>query len=410
MLQLRSTGYPLLAVLASSLCAANPLCGQGFPPYVAPSQAIRPSKVFEAAETVARVGDQHIFQGDLEGDAYIVLIPTLEKMPAEEREKAESQIKAQVASLAQQVLRETVQRKLMYEMFLRTIPPDKLEEAKASIKERVGEQFAESLDEMVEKVKKADKSEYKDLTRQSSQLFRLAYVMKELNLSTTRELDLLLRRYGTSLERQQQAYAEDQLGRQEMYKQARSTAEVTYDDMVTYYQEHIDDFRVATRARWEQITIKFNEFPTKFDAGEEIAKVGNELFYGAPFKQVAKRHSHGDKASEGGYHDWTDWGDFKISREINEAVFSITPGELSYIIEDTEGLHIVRVIERQDAHVIPFADAQVTIKERIQGDRRNEVINKYLADLQDRIPVWTIHDESGSQEQIAKPSRTNSIR
>ncbi|MCA9144689.1 MAG: peptidylprolyl isomerase [Planctomycetaceae bacterium] len=399
-----------LAVLACLTVASDTTFAQGFPPYIQPDQAAPPSKVFEAAETVARVGNQHIFQGDLEGDAYIVLIPTLERIPPEEREAAEPQVKAQLANLSQQVLRETVQRKLMYEMFLRTIPPDKLAEAKASIKERVGEQFTEALEEMVEKVKKADKTEYKDLTRQSSQLFRLAYVMKEMELSTFRELDLLLRRYGTSLERQQTAYAEDQLGRQEMYKEARSVAEVTYDDMVEYYQDNLDDFRVATRARWEQITIAFSEFPTKFAAGEAIAKVGNELFYGAPFKQVAKRHSHGDKASEGGYHDWTDWGDFKISREINEAVFSIKPGELSYIIEDAEGLHIIRVIERQDAHVIPFADAQLTIKERIQGDRRSEAINKYLAQLQDRIPVWTADDGPESQEQIAKPPSMNRVR
>ncbi len=400
----------LLAMLASLAAAPSELFAQGFPPAAPPYQEAAPSKVFKPAETVARVGNQHIFQGDLEGDANIVLIPTIERIPPDKLEEAEPQIKAQREKLVQQVLRETIQRKLMYQMFLQTIPPEKLKEAKASIKERVGEQFTEALEEMAEKVRKADQSEYKDLTRQSSQLFRLAYVMKEMEITTFRELDILLRRYGSSLEAQQQAYAEDQLGRQEMYKHARSTAEVTYDDMVAYYQDHVDDFRVATRARWEQITVKFDRFPTKFAAGEAISRIGNELFYGAPFKQVAKRSSHGDKASEGGYHEWTDWGDFKISREINEAVFSIKPGELSYIIEDAEGLHIVRVIERQEAHVIPFADAQVTIKERINGDRRSESITKYLADIQDRIPVWTIYDQPESPEQIANPPSTNSVR
>ena len=428
----------LLAMLASLAAAPRAVFAQGFPqgtppgfPYGTPQgfpqatppgfpsripppaqayQAPPPSKVFKLAETVARVGDQLIFQGDLEGDANIVLIPTLERIPPAEREAAEPQIQAQREKLAQQVLREAIQRKLMYQMFLQTIPAEKLAEAKASIKQRVGEQFTEALEEMAEQVRKADKSEYKDFSRQSSQLFRLAYVMKELEITTLRELDIVLRRYGTSLEAQQQAYAEDQLGRQEMYKHARSTAEVTYDDMVTYYQEHVDDFRVATRARWEQITVKFDRFPTKFAAGEAIARIGNELFYGAPFKQVAKRSSQGDKASEGGYYDWTDWGDFKISREINEAVFSIAPGELSYIVEDAEGLHIVRVIERQEAHVIPFADAQVKIKERIQGDRRAEAVTKYLADIQDRIPVWTVHDQPESPEQIANPPRANSVR
>jgi parvulin-like peptidyl-prolyl isomerase len=375
-------------MLASFIAAPTAAIAQGFPPAAPLQQQAAPSKVFELAETVARVGNQHIFQGDLEGDANIVLIPTIERIPPEEREAAEPQIKAQRDKLVQQVLRETVQRKLMYQMFLQTIPPDKQKEAKQSIKERVGEQFAEDLEE----------------------LFRLAYVMKEMEITTFRELDILLRRYGTSLELQQQAYGEDQLGRQEMYKEARSTDEVTYDDMVTYYQDHVDDFRVPTRARWEQITVKFDRFPTKFAAGEEISRIGNELFYGAQFKQVAKRSSHGTKASEGGYHDWTEWGSFKVSREINEAVFSIQPGELSYIIEDAEGLHIVRVIERQDTHVIPFADAQLKIKERINADRRSEAITKYLADIQDRIPVWTVYDQPESQEQIANPSRANSVR
>jgi PPIC-type PPIASE domain len=396
----------VLALLASAIAPPCTLFSQGFPP----AQTSGESEFFEPAETIARVGNEDIFRGDLEGDANVILIPSIEKIPPEKREEAEPQIKAQREQLVQRVLREAVQRKLMYTMFLRTIPADKLEEAKASIKERVGEQFNETLEELVEKVRTADESEYKDLSRQSSQLFRLAYLMKELDIHSFRELDVLLRRYGSSLEKQQQAYAEDQLGRQEMYQHARSTAEVTYDEMVSYYQESIDDFKVPTRARWEQITIAFDEFPTKFAAGAAIAKVGNELFFGVPFEQVAKRSSHGDKANKGGYHDWTELGSFKISREINDAVFSIDIDSLSNIIEDLEGMHIIRVIEREETHVIPFADAQTKIKEKIRGLRRSEAISEYLADLQEQIPVWTIYDEPEAAEQIADPRRESNVR
>ncbi len=409
----------VLAGLASGVVAPIASFAQGFPPAygqnVQQPPQIAAAKVFRQAETVARVGNQDIFQGDLEADANIVLIPSIERIPPEQYAEAEEQIVAQRAQLAKQALREAVQRKLMYEMFLQTIPAEKLEEAKANIQERVGEQFNEALEEMVDKVEVAAVSERKDveyrkLSSQSSQLFRLAYLMNELEIATLRELDLLLHKYGTSLGQQQQAYAEDQLGRQEMYREARSVAEVTYDDMVDYYAKHIDDFRVPTRARWEQITIKFSEFNTKFEAGEAIAKIGNELYFGANFKALAKRSSQGDNAKEGGYHDWTELGNFKISHEINEIVFSIEPGKLSGIVSDSEGLHIVRVIERQQAHVTPFKDAQQSIKESINGERRQAAIAKYLAELQDRIPVWTIYDEPESTEQIANPLQTNSIR
>ena len=54
--------------------------------------------------------------------------------------------------------------------------------------------------------------------------------------------------------------------------------------------------------------------------------------------------------------------------------------------------------------------AQVKIKERINADRRSEAITKYLAGIQERIPVWTIYDKSESPEQIANPPSTNSVR
>jgi parvulin-like peptidyl-prolyl isomerase len=367
-------------------------------------------ELFELAETVARVGDQDIYRGDLVGEANIILEPYLAKLPPEEREKAGSQIAAQRQQLVKQALSAAVQRKLMFQMFLRSIPAEKLQEAKANIAERVAEDFAEKLDKMIEKVKDAKPEEYRSLARQSAQLFRLAQLMKEKRITTLRELDLVLRGYGSSLHKQHQAYAEDQLGRQEMYSKAREVKEVTYDDMVTYYQENIDDFRVATRARWEQITVRFDAFPTKFACGDEIAKLANEVFYGAPFQAVAKRSSGGSQAQDGGYHDWTDWGDFNISREINDAVFSLPTGKLSQIIEDPEGLHIVRVMERQDAHVIPFIDAQATITEQVEAKRRTKAINEYLARIQDEIPVWTIYDDPEETEQIANPPRTRDDR
>jgi parvulin-like peptidyl-prolyl isomerase len=187
-----------------------------------------------------------------------------------------------------------------------------------------------------------------------------------------------------------------------MFREVGETKDISLDEMIEHYQKHIDDFQVPTRARWEQVTIRFDRVPTKFEAGEAISKMGNELFFGAPFKAVAQRSSHGPNAEEGGYYDWKQWGDFSISREINEAVFSLPPGELSGIIEDAEGLHIVRVIERQQEHVIPFSDAQVAIKQDIQAERRTKEIGAYLAKLQEQIPIWTIYDPPDT-EQIANP-------
>ena len=99
----------LLAMLASLVAAPNALFAQGYPLAAPPYEAAAPSEVFELAETVARIGNHHIVQGDLEGDANIILIPTLERIPPEQREAAEPQVKAQREKLVQQVLREAVE-------------------------------------------------------------------------------------------------------------------------------------------------------------------------------------------------------------------------------------------------------------------------------------------------------------
>lgn len=361
------------------------------------------SEFFKPAETIARVGNEDIFRGDLVGDANIMLAPALANIPAEEREKQRDKIDAQRDQLVKRNLQEALQRKLMYSMFLRSIPPDKLEEARANMAERVPEDFAEKLETMQDQLDKVERTEYPSLARQSPQLFRLALLMKELDVSTRRELDLVLRTQGSSLDKQYQTYLEDQLGRTAMFQKVGTNKDVSFDEMVAYYEENVEDFRVPTRSRWQQVTIRFDRFSNKFEAGQAIAQIGNDLFFGAPFEAVAKRSSHGSNAEEGGYYDWTQWGDFKISREINEAVFSLPPSELSQIIEDTEGLHIVRVIERQDEHVIPFREAQVSIKESIQTKRRTKAINEYLVNLQAEIPVWTIYDREDETEEVATP-------
>ena len=116
----------------------------------------------------------------------------------------------------------------------------------------------------------------------------------------------------------------------------------------------------------------------------------------APFAAVAKRSSQGPKAKQGGYHDWIEWGDLEVSREIKDAAFSQPPGELGGIVPDSEGLHIVRVIERSEAHTVSFADSQADIKKKLQQQKRGFAINKYVAELRKRVPVWTMYDDNSS--------------
>ena len=61
-------------------------------------------------------------------------------------------------------------------------------------------------------------------------------------------------------------------------------------------------------------------------------------------------------------------------------------------MEDNDGFHIVRVIERQQAGYVSFAEAQKEIAEKIREERKLAALTEFLDDLRARTHVWTIFD------------------
>jgi parvulin-like peptidyl-prolyl isomerase len=114
--------------------------------------------------------------------------------------------------------------------------------------------------------------------------------------------------------------------------------------------------------------------------------------------------SQGPNAGNGGYHDWTEWGSFAVSRELNEAIFSLPVQQLSGIIEDAEGLHIIRVLERSETHMIPFTEAQIDIKQKLVVEKRGKSVGEYINRLQKRTPIWTIYDQDEVTTRTAESS------
>ena len=90
---------------------------------------------------------------------------------------------------------------------------------------------------------------------------------------------------------------------------------------------------------------------------------------------------------------WTSKGSL-VCEQLDQALFGLPPGRLSPIIEGANGFHIVRVIEREEAGVTPFLEAQVEIREKIRRRRTREQLQAYLDRLREEIPVWTIFDAS----------------
>jgi parvulin-like peptidyl-prolyl isomerase len=204
-------------------------------------------------------------------------------------------------------------------------------------------------------------------------------LMKQNKVGSRRELEEKLRDAGITLEILKRAYIDAVLAREWTKKEVKVNEEMSADQIEAYYREHAAEFVVhGPLARWEQLMVRTSRFP------------GREAAY-APLADVAKARSQGSTAAEGGLWDWTGKGSL-ASKVLDEAIFTLPIGRLSPILEDDQGFHIVRVLQRQPLAMEPFADAQVEIRKKIKAQRQSEAKAAYLAKLRGQTPVWTAFD------------------
>ncbi|MDX1946039.1 MAG: peptidylprolyl isomerase [Pirellulaceae bacterium] len=375
--------------------APQPPASTNLPPPSASSPPAAAGEFFEPTKIMATVGDQYIFYGDVAPLVNMILEPYRAKMsPAEF-----AQFEAKNRSAAnRQVVAQLMEAKLLYLEFDRTIVKNtkgdqkKLGEIRTDMQKRMLESFEKELAEMRPKVNAAKPDEMQELIRRDSIIPRVALLMRDNQVESLGELDTLLRRYGSSLDKQVRAYGEDRLGRQMISKALAKKHEVTYLEMADYYRLHAEDFALAAKAKYEILTVKFVNFPDKGAAYNTIAQMGNEVYFGAPFAAIARKHSQEPNAAKGGAYDWTTQGSL-ASEIIDRAIFTLEPGKLSQIIEDATGYHIVRVTERQEAGSVSFVEAQPKIKEALLREKRQADYQKYIERVRTGTPLWSIYDD-----------------
>jgi parvulin-like peptidyl-prolyl isomerase len=224
----------------------------------------------------------------------------------------------------------------------------------------------------------------------------VATLQKQMEVDSLTKLDVKLREIGSSIEKQKNDYREQMIAQTIIGQKVNRNPEITHDQLLQYYHDHSTEYDVAARARWEKMTARFDKFPSKAAAELAIVDMGNQVLRGADFAAVARKFSQGPNASEGGYHDWTTQGSL-VSEVIDQAIFTLPVYQLSKILEDEQGFHIVRVIEREDAGRIEFVDAQDKIREKLQEEDRKRQVREYINKLRDVTYVLTVFDEQQPQ-------------
>jgi hypothetical protein len=328
----------------------------------------------------------------------MILAPFKDKAPPAEFEGKRQE-------LIRQVLKGAIDTKIVYLDFLRTAPADRIE----TILQKIDAQFEKKFYEVAaELAKTKDEEEIAGILRRERLLGRLALMAQKENLSSMSEVDAMLRRDGSSLKKQRRNFQEQMLSQEMIRRNIHLDEEVRHAEMLEYFTAHSSDYEYPARVRWEQLTARFDKFPSREAAFQAIAAMGDAVYLGGrPLPAVARQQSQGTTASEGGQHDWTSQGSL-ASKELDDALFSIDVDKLSPIIEDQVGLHIVRVHEREPAGRKQFGDVQHEIEKKIRDERRNKDIDTYMVNVKKNARVFSIYDDE--QKQAARPGDERQTR
>ncbi len=158
---------------------------------------------------------------------------------------------------------------------------------------------------------------------------------------------------------------------------------VTNDELQAYYNQHRDQYRVAEQAKVSHILIKTplpgpdGKVDEKgvADAQKRAEDLLKQLKAGANFEELAKKYSEDPgSAKEGGSLGWIGRG--RTVPEFEKVAFSLPKGQISGLVKSSYGFHIIRVDDRQEAHMKTFDEVKAEIEPIVKQQKTQETAQK----------------------------------
>ncbi|HKK47600.1 MAG TPA: peptidylprolyl isomerase [Alkalispirochaeta sp.] len=205
--------------------------------------------------------------------------------------------------------------------------------------------------------------------------------------------------YQTALEQQgfTEAEFETELRRQMVIEelirsQVYDQVTVSEEDMQEFYDNNPQYFQQQDQvaARHIIFTTDGVEEGERAALQEELAGIREEIVEGADFAEMAREHSQGPTAANGG--DLGTFGRGQMVPEFENAAFELEVGEISPVIETQFGYHILQVTERVPAQTQSYDEAQERIRQFLTEDARNSGAQSYVEELRADADVEELID------------------
>jgi parvulin-like peptidyl-prolyl isomerase len=197
-------------------------------------------------------------------------------------------------------------------------------------------------------------------------------------LNLTRELQA----QGRTIASFRNEVREDYIVRAMRQRNVSSSVLVSPHKIEAYYQQNTNLFRVDDQIRLRMIFLGNRPDRPPAMTRRLADEILQRLEAGAAFEEMATIYSDGSQRVEGG-----DWGWIeppKLNEDLAAVALTLQPGDLSDVIELTNGCYLMRLEEVRPAHVRPLPDVRDEIEQTLRMLEHQRLQKQWIDRLKSR--------------------------
>lgn len=217
---------------------------------------------------------------------------------------------------------------------------------------------------------------------------QIASMKQNFGIQTDEEFQQALAQSGMTERQLRDRLQRDLRAREVMGREVQSRIKLDEEDLRRYYQKNRDQFRQPEQVQIREVVVlEENGLPTAEERQRVAGQIRQAVAGGQSLADAVAEHSQRGHVSNVIDLGWVAPGD--LDPGLEAAAWKLAPGTLSEPVAGRGGLHLMQVIERREARILPFAEVQEQIRRREQQRLMQEEVAEYMAELEKKSLIVT---------------------
>jgi len=174
-------------------------------------------------------------------------------------------------------------------------------------------------------------------------------------------------------------------------KEFGGKVQVTEAEAKAFYDGHPEYFTEPETIRASGILIKTDvksDAAKKEEARKKMEDIQKRIKKGEDFAILAKDFSQDASAAQGGDLGTIPRG--RMPKALDDAAFSLKPGEVSNVLETELGFHLIKVHEKKPEKVVPFKEVEDKIRQHLSNQKLKQMVDEHLNEVKKTAKIERI--------------------